>query len=309
MPVLNREDTIEKAIKSVINQHYANTELIILDGGSTDNTIEIIKKYAAYITYWCSQKDGNPVIAMNEGVKKASGDLIAFLMADDWYELGLFERVKEAYLSADHIDVVTCGGRVVVYNVAESSYKIKRIISGAKYMRLNLYNICFVDATAICCRFISKKLYQKIGLYQVANSSGKHMLSGDKEFLLRAVLSSINEVYINFIGHNYLAHHQSSTFGGNRANTYKLFYEHMDISKIYMQKSCLSSLQKKIFSQWYCDQAARLFIYQLIDKNYQEALCLAKKVLIKYPIQWPISFISTSLRIVLQKSRAIFARI
>src|SRR5438132_12149669 len=93
MPVFNRRDTIEKALRSVIEQQYSNLELIIIDGGSTDGTVDIIQKYEKYITYWHSKPDGNAVIASNMGIEKASGELLAFLMSDDWYEQGIFKAI------------------------------------------------------------------------------------------------------------------------------------------------------------------------------------------------------------------------
>ncbi|NDY42302.1 glycosyltransferase [Dissulfurirhabdus thermomarina] len=81
--VYNGGRTIEKTIKSVLDQSYKNIEYIIVDGKSTDNTLEIIKKYENRIDYWISEKDEGIYDAMNKGVKKASGDWILFLGADD----------------------------------------------------------------------------------------------------------------------------------------------------------------------------------------------------------------------------------
>ena len=113
MPVLNRGDMIEKAIVSVINQQYPQTELIILDGGSTDNTLDIIKRYENHIAYWHSQHDGSAPLATNIGIGKSTGDLIALLMSDDVYEPGLFHRIAEAYAAYPDVDIYTCAGRLV----------------------------------------------------------------------------------------------------------------------------------------------------------------------------------------------------
>jgi len=81
--VYNGEKYLEKAIKSVINQTYPNVEYIIIDGGSTDGTLDIIKKYENYIDYWVSEKDCGIYDAMNKGVSLAKGDWVYFLGADD----------------------------------------------------------------------------------------------------------------------------------------------------------------------------------------------------------------------------------
>ena len=78
--------TIEQTILSVINQTYPNVEYIIIDGGSTDGTVDIIKKYEDKIAYWVSEPDKGIYDAMNKGGLKATGDFIQFLNAGDWFE-------------------------------------------------------------------------------------------------------------------------------------------------------------------------------------------------------------------------------
>lgn len=81
----NAVETIEKTILSVINQTYYNIEYIIVDGGSTDGTVDIIKKYVDKITYWVSEPDKGIYDAMNKGIIKASGQWINFMNVGDWF--------------------------------------------------------------------------------------------------------------------------------------------------------------------------------------------------------------------------------
>ncbi len=82
-PTLNSEKFVEKTILSVLNQTYKNIEYIIIDGGSTDGTAEIIKKYEGKIDYWVSEPDKGIYDAMNKGLDAAKGQWIFFLGADD----------------------------------------------------------------------------------------------------------------------------------------------------------------------------------------------------------------------------------
>ncbi|MEJ7738075.1 MAG: glycosyltransferase family 2 protein [Chitinophagaceae bacterium] len=84
--VYNGERHVEQAILSVLNQSYKNIEYIIIDGGSKDSTVLLIKRYEDRLSYWCSEKDEGISHAFNKGLKKATGSIIGFINADDWYE-------------------------------------------------------------------------------------------------------------------------------------------------------------------------------------------------------------------------------
>jgi len=93
----NSAATIEKTINSVISQDYSNVEYIIIDGNSSDETQNIIRKYEDKIAYWVSEPDKGIYDAMNKGMQHATGDLIEFLNSDDWFEDGALKNVADAW--------------------------------------------------------------------------------------------------------------------------------------------------------------------------------------------------------------------
>lgn len=103
-PSYNQGHFIEETITSVLDQGYPNLEYIIMDGGSKDNTVEVIKKYEKHITYWVSERDKGQSDAINKGFARATGDVINWLNSDDYYAKGTLQRVGEVF-SDPHVNV------------------------------------------------------------------------------------------------------------------------------------------------------------------------------------------------------------
>ena len=94
IPNYNSGSTLEQTLGSILNQKYTNLELIVIDGNSTDNSIEVIKKYEPYHYYWVSEKDNGQAHAINKGLKVATGEYIAYMNADDLYLDGAFNQIN-----------------------------------------------------------------------------------------------------------------------------------------------------------------------------------------------------------------------
>ena len=102
-PSFNQAQFLEETILSVINQNYPNLEYIIIDGGSTDGSVEIIKKYEKYLTYWVSEPDDGHAHALNKGFEKTTGEIMAWLNSDDKYFPWTFKTAAEIF--TEYLDV------------------------------------------------------------------------------------------------------------------------------------------------------------------------------------------------------------
>jgi glycosyltransferase involved in cell wall biosynthesis len=106
-PSLNQGHFIESTIRSIINQEYPNFEYIVIDGGSTDRTIDILQKYDQRIHFWTSGPDKGQANAINQGFARAHGDILAWLNSDDTYEEGVLEQVANLFDQQPEMDVIS----------------------------------------------------------------------------------------------------------------------------------------------------------------------------------------------------------
>jgi len=113
-PSFNQGEFLEECIQSILEQGYPNLEYIIMDGGSKDNSIEIIKKYEKYLSYWQSQPDGGQYIAINDAFKKTTGEIMTWLNSDDKYHPNAFFKVESVFSNHKEIQWIT--GRATAWD-------------------------------------------------------------------------------------------------------------------------------------------------------------------------------------------------
>jgi glycosyltransferase involved in cell wall biosynthesis len=106
VPNYNGGATIEATLRSLIEQEYPNLEILVVDGGSTDNSVEVIRRYEQHIAWWVSEKDRGQTHAINKGFARATGDVVNWLCSDDVLLPGALHRVARAYVENPAADVV-----------------------------------------------------------------------------------------------------------------------------------------------------------------------------------------------------------
>lgn len=112
-PSYNQGAFLERTIQSVLSQNHPNLEYMIIDGGSTDGSVDIIRKYSNKLAYWVSEKDKGQANAINKGFRRATGDIVAWLNSDDEYCLGALEAVAKTFMADKDVDFVF-GNRISV---------------------------------------------------------------------------------------------------------------------------------------------------------------------------------------------------
>ncbi len=225
-PSYNQGHFIEETIISVLSQNYPNLEYIVIDGGSKDNTLDIIRKYESKLAYWVSEKDGGQSEAINKGFKRATGDIIAWLNSDDILLPGALHRVAEA-LTTGGYDLVN--GQTVIIdensNILTSHFTLKQ---KKWYAKRGIY---YVNQPAM---FWKRAILEKVGYLKEDFHTEM-----DKELLIRIFENNYKIGKLPRLLAGFRLHNTSKSAGGtSQAN--KWFLE--DQAKLY---------------QWYADSYGR----------------------------------------------------
>lgn len=171
----NSDKTIEDTLKSVVNQDYKDIEYIIIDGGSTDKTLDIVEQYKANIALVISEKDKGIYDAMNKGVARATGDVIGILNSDDFYvDHHVISKIAEEFKAS--VDGVYAD---LVYVDPINTEKITRTWHSGSYKQGAFLKGWMPPHPTF---FVRKSVYEKFGAYSLQLRS-----AADYEFMLRVI--------------------------------------------------------------------------------------------------------------------------
>lgn len=193
-PVFNGKIYIEKCLENVASQAFPEMEHLIMDGGSTDGTVEIIQKWMVKNPHirLISEKDKGQSNAMNKGIKLAQGNIISFLNVDDYYEPAVLQKVLPIFESLPEASFV-CGN----LNIWNADGSFKHFNRPDKLSLTELLSHKFEWPYNPSAYFYHKSLHEKTGLY----NEGNHYCM-DYEFILEAAKNTrilhVDEVWGNF---------------------------------------------------------------------------------------------------------------
>ena len=188
----NVENTIKDTLESLYNQTHTDFEYILIDGKSTDDTLEKIKEYEhkfreKSINYrWISETDNGMYDAMNKGISMAKGELIGILNSDDWYEKNALEEVNKEYEKVKKKAIYS--GEMQRVKRDKTPYKI---LYNKKCIERNINKIMPINHPAT---FVHREIYNSIGLFDT-----RYKLSADYDFIFRAYNRDTPFVFIDYI--------------------------------------------------------------------------------------------------------------
>lgn len=215
-PNYNCGEFLEETIRSVLLQGYPNLEYIIIDGGSTDGSLEIIKRYEPWLAYWITQSDQGQSAAINNGFRRASGEIMGWLNSDDYYQPNTLFRVA--------LEVNPEKKRYIVMGEVHEVDARKRIIRRWKsrvptlYSLLFQHRLCLLRGVVVMpCQpsvFWHRKVFESLGLLR---EDLKYAM--DYDYWLKALRSHYHFQYMADVLSNYRFHAGSKSSQG-----WQIFY-------------------------------------------------------------------------------------
>jgi glycosyltransferase len=187
--VLNNSNLIKESIKSFQTQIYKNKEHVIIDGGSIDGTLEVIKKFKNRNLILSTSSDNGIYDALNKGINLSSGDIVGILHSDDFYKDNkVLKTIAETFKKTD-ADLVY--GDLVYVN-KKYPFKVLRYWKAGKYFKKNLFNGWMPPHPTV---FIKRSVFNRIGKYKT-----NYKISSDYDFLVRVFRKkNIKKIYISKI--------------------------------------------------------------------------------------------------------------
>jgi glycosyltransferase involved in cell wall biosynthesis len=254
---LNRRGFIGAAVESVLAQNYPDFEHWIIDGGSSDGTLEFLKQYPHLKVL--SEPDRGVYDGFNKGLDRASGDVIAFLNSDDVYAPAVFHFVRERY-DRGTSEIVT--GACEIFRRLGSGAEVimHRYLDSRRY-RLSVASVT-LGVPNINARFFRRSVFDKIG-----NFSLEYQMAADRDFLLRSALAKISDDSVERLFYRYQWHAGSLTMNSGNTTLLKAIYEGVKIADQYRSLPSLSSHDRSILQAWRRELQATVVMIHAVQCN------------------------------------------
>jgi glycosyltransferase involved in cell wall biosynthesis len=239
-PSLNRAEFITTAIDSVIAQDYSQVEHIIMDGGSTDGSLEILAAYPHLRVI--SQKDRGMYDAINQGIQKSRGEIIGLLNSDDYYEHDVFSIIMDTFINYPEIKAI-CGSartaKLTTTNKANSD-----IYPAIQPKDLLFYVI--LRAPIINAWFFRREILFRLGLFNL-----DYKIAADREFMIRFALNKVPYTVIDRILYVYQIHPGALTMSGKNDFEAPYMFENLDIAEKFLSGEDVDPTVNQYLKIWH----------------------------------------------------------
>jgi glycosyltransferase involved in cell wall biosynthesis len=250
-PSYNQGVYLADTIRSVLGQGYPNLEYIIIDGGSTDNSVEIITKYASHLTYWQSEKDEGQAQAINKGFSIATGDIVGWLNSDDMYLPGTLDFIAETFKNGLLATPSVLIGNCIFLREREKIVKANNVKAATETLDLEWYDYVIQPSS-----FWTRETVEKVG---ELNENMHYAF--DWEWFIRCIRMGVVFHPVDRFLSVYRVHDAHKTGTGGHARLQEL---------------------AKIYSLFHSEEAARVFL----DYKESPSIIRIRKLLSRFGIPY-----------------------
>lgn len=277
-PCLNSAEFIAEAVDSVLAQNGPGFEHIIIDGGSTDGTLEILKRYPHLQVY--SAKDSGMYDALNRGLGLARGEIVGFLNSDDLYTDNVFAVVRQKFQDQD-IQAVA-GSALIFASSQAGEIDIVRTYcpQDNKVLESSTLGDPYFNAW-----FFRRSVFESIGKFDT-----QYRIVADREFMLRFALRGLQYTTISNTLYQYRKHPRSLTFDLTYQKLQRIFDEHILMSAAFLQDRKVPAHAKDLIRKLRTRETADISVLSLRSFRLRNLIYYAKRGL-EYDPFWSLSFV------------------
>jgi glycosyltransferase involved in cell wall biosynthesis len=236
-PSLNRVEMLKAAVQSVVSQGYPNYEHIVIDGGSTDDTLEFVKTQPQ-IKFIC-EPDRGMYDALNKGLALATGEVIGLLNTDDLYAEGIFSPVMKMFM--DPGVLVVAGRAEVFFDNLTDRRKIDLHYSPEEQ---SLLESTLISGNYFNAWFFRKSVFDMVGCFDPA-----YKIAGDRDFMLRIALKDMPFKTIDKLAYLYRGHASSLSFGNSDDKQHLITNELIRMTAHYLKHYQLRFAEKRLIAR------------------------------------------------------------
>jgi glycosyltransferase involved in cell wall biosynthesis len=261
-PCLNREKFIAEAIESVLAQQFNDVEHWIIDGGSTDKTLDIVRRYPHL--HVVSEPDRGVYDAFNKGIERATGDALIFLNSDDLLTPGTLALAQQIFQSAIGTQIIS--GGCEIFRRTDGGKEIKmHCYDDPRENQLNFRNVT-LGYPNINARIFRRSVFDKLGRFDLT-----YAIASDRELLLRGALANIPDAPVANILYRYRWHEGSLTMNAGNTTLSQAQHEGLTLVASLLAKPSVTDEQRRILQQWRRECVSTDVMIQVMNRKFSQA--------------------------------------
>jgi len=291
-PCLNREKFIAEAIESVLAQQYDDVEHWIIDGGSTDKTLDIVRSYSHLRVV--SERDRGVYDAFNKGLDRATGDAVIFLNSDDLLTPGTLAFAQQIFQNAIGTLIISGGCEIFRQTDAGREVEMHRY-ADPKQNQLNFRNVT-LGYPNINARIFRRSVFARLGRFNLA-----YPMASDRDLLMRAALANIPDAPVANIVYRYRWHEGSLTMNAGNSSMSQAQRDGLNIIASLLADPKINDDQRQILARWRRECVATEIMIQALNRNLARAAAifletLSQESLLPFTL-WRLGWLAVGRRI------------